>query len=826
MIDSINFSLLSPQLIKRMSAVEITKAELYDNDGFPLEGGVMDPHLGVIDPGLRCRRCGKSSSACFGHFGHLELIRPVINVLYVKLIYKILKATCRECSRVITTTPTIPKKCPFCSAEQKTIKFEKPYAFMENEKIITPRDIRERFEKIPDEELHLLGMTGGRPEWLIITLLPIPPVIMRPSITLETGVRSEDDLTHKLVDIIRINQRLKENIEIGAPEFIIEDLWELLQYHVATFFDNSLSGIPVSRHRSGRPLKTLADRLKSKEGRFRQNLSGKRVNFSARTVISPDPCISINEVGVPLVIAKDLTIPVLVQNINIEQCRELVLRGPNIWPGANYVIRSDGKKKKIAEENQEEIAKELAPGYTVERHIQNGDIVLFNRQPSLHRMSLMAHRVRVTPWRTFTLNLCVCPPYNADFDGDEMNLHVLQTEEAQVEAKLLMEVQRNIRSPRFGGPIIGCEHDHISGAYMLTTVGTELPREFTFQILSEIGLDVKLPKGKSFSGKEVFSFLLPKGLNIEFRANACIGCAHCKKKKCPYDAYVVIRNGKLKTGVIDTAAIGRETGKLIDVIEKEFGTDSVHHFIDNVSLLAIKYLEQKGFTIGLDDVDLTKDVIAQVHSNIESAKADAKKLIGKYETGQLEPLAGMDIKESLEAYIRQVFANAMGSIGEIVSKSAQKNCAIIMARSGARGSVVHLTQLSACVGQENVLGERIHRGYKDRTLSHFSKGNISAEACGFVASSFKSGLNPFEFFFDAVSGRESLMDKSLRTRHSGYLERRLMNALQDLKVEYDGTVRDNRKVIIQFIPGEDKIDPSKSDWGTLDIRAIIQSVLR
>ena len=286
-IKSIDFNLLSPQMIKKIAVVELTKADLYDNDGFPLEGGIMDPRLGVIDPGLRCRTCGLTMDACMGHFGYIELIRPVVHVLYAKLIYKLLKIICSSCSKLISTSATTQiKKCPHCSAEQLPIKFEKPYGFLEGETQLTNLQVRERFEKISDEDVKLLGIMGGRPEWLLITVFPVPPVLVRPSITLETGERSEDDLTHKLVDIVRINQRLRDNISIGAPDFIIGDLWELLQYHVATYFDNELSGIPAARHRSGRPLKTLADRLKSKEGRFRHNLAGKRVNFSARSVIS------------------------------------------------------------------------------------------------------------------------------------------------------------------------------------------------------------------------------------------------------------------------------------------------------------------------------------------------------------------------------------------------------------------------------------------------------------------------------------------------------------------------------------------------------------
>ena len=273
---------------------------------------------------------------------------------------------------------------------------------------------------------------------MILTALSVPPVTVRPSITLESGDRSEDDLTHKLVDVLRINQRLRENRDAGAPQLIVEDLWELLQYHVTTYFDNQTSGIPPARHRSGRPLKTLVQRLKGKEGRFRSNLSGKRVNFSARTVISPDPILSINEVGVPVEAARELTVPVHVQSYNSEIVKQWVKRGPTplgplgeYAPGVNYVIRPDGRRIRVTEKNAEVVAEAVEIGYTVERQLVDGDIVLFNRQPSLHRMSMMAHEVRVMPHKTFRFNLAVCPPYNADFDGDEMNLHVLQSEEAR-----------------------------------------------------------------------------------------------------------------------------------------------------------------------------------------------------------------------------------------------------------------------------------------------------------------------------------------------------------------------------------------------------------
>jgi DNA-directed RNA polymerase subunit A' len=223
---------------------------------------------------------------------------------------------------------------------------------------------------------------------------------------LETGERSEDDLTHKLSDIIRANQRLWENLNAGAPEVIIEDLWDLLQYHVTTYFDNTITKVPPARHRSGQPLKTITERIKGKEGRIRKNLAGKRVNFSGRTVVSPDPYIAINEVGVPLEIAKIITVSESVTSMNMDRMKDLIRKGEE-HPGSNYVLRPDGKKKRVTSELKEELCNEIQPGYKIERHLQDGDVVLFNRHPSLHKQSLMAHYVRVLPNRTFRIHPAV-----------------------------------------------------------------------------------------------------------------------------------------------------------------------------------------------------------------------------------------------------------------------------------------------------------------------------------------------------------------------------------------------------------------------------------
>ncbi|MEA2004163.1 MAG: DNA-directed RNA polymerase subunit A', partial [archaeon] len=425
-IARIKFGLISPREYRNMSVTRIITADTYDEDGFPIDMGLMDPRLGVIDPGLRCKTCSGRAGECPGHFGHIELVAPCVHVGFAKQIRNILRSTCRSCSRLLLdhvakkeyieqiaalrsqgqTIDSLTEQvfgeaskvdvCPYCGEHQLKVAYEKPTTYYEDGNKLLPSDIRAWFEHIPDEDLPVFGMDPGnaRPEWMIMTVLPVPPVTVRPSITLQTGQRSEDDLTHKLVDIIRINQRFQENKEAGAPQLIIEDLWELLQYHVTTFLDNSVSGIPPARHRSGRPLKTLSQRLKGKEGRFRGSLSGKRVNFSGRTVISPDPNLSINEVGVPDAVAKELTLTFKAVPRNIEELREYVRRGPDNHPGANYVVRTDGHRLKISDTTRDEIADMLEYGWFVDRHLKDGDIVLFNRQPSLHKMSIMAHEVK------------------------------------------------------------------------------------------------------------------------------------------------------------------------------------------------------------------------------------------------------------------------------------------------------------------------------------------------------------------------------------------------------------------------------------------------
>lgn len=843
-ISSITFGFFSPQQVKKMSSAKIVTPELYDKEGYPVDGGLMDVRLGVIDPGLKCKTCGSKLKECVGHFGYVELARPIIHIKFVPLILNFLRSTCRDCGHVLMPKAKIEKlraeldrlereggidarrrklkaiseslhgvaKCPHCNAKQYKIALEKPYTYLENEKRITPIEIRTRLERMPDEDCELLGLNPkfARPEWAVLTILSIPPVTIRPSITLESGERSEDDLTHKLGDIIRINQRLFENINAGAPEIIIEDLWDLLQYHITTFFDNSVAQLPPARHRSGQPLKTITERIKSKEGRIRHNLAGKRTNFSARTVISPDPMIALSEVGVPKIIAMKLTVPERVTEWNMAYLKKFVERGAGQYPGANYIVRPDGKKKKITDETKEQLLEELQPGYAVERHLLDGDIAIFNRQPSLHRMSMMCHRVRVLPDKTFRLNPAICHPYNADFDGDEMNLHIPQTEEARAEAEILMEVQTQLISPRYGLAVIGCVQDAISGNFLLTRE-TQMPYRDAVELLLSIGDQhwTKLPKKELVDGKEIMSCLLPPDFNFAGTSKA--------------GEEVSIVNGKLKAGTLDSANLGQGAGLLLRNIHKQYGEAFTVQFIHKLYKLALAILMRRGFSVSIADIDLPEEAVRKITEELNSAEDMVDELIKRYYSRELETFPGKTLEETLEMKILEVLNKVRNRTGKIVTDFGKQGTGCnVMTRSGARGNPINMAQMAACVGQQALRGRRIDKGYRGRTLSCFKENDLRSSARGFIRHGFRNGLLPAEFFFAAMTGRDSLMDTALRTPKSGYLYRRLANAMQDLRVEYDATVRDASSRIIQFQYGEDSIDVSKSEGGTINTAKIVR----
>ncbi|MBW2966803.1 DNA-directed RNA polymerase subunit A', partial [Candidatus Woesearchaeota archaeon] len=288
---------------------------------------------------------------------------------------------------------------------------------------------------------------------------------------------------------------------------------------------------------------------------------------------------------------------------------------------------------------------------------------------------------------------------------------------------------------------------------------------------------------------------------------------------------VIIKDGKLIQGVIDKNTIGGEAGLMLRSIHKRYGEDKTIKILGNIFRLGIKVLLKRGFTTDIVDSDIPENARIRIKELLNKAEDDVNGLINLYHQGKLEVFPGRTAKETLELKILEILNRVRNETGKVVMEYSKKRThSLIMAESGARGNNLNIAQMAAVIGQQALRGKRIEKGYVGRTLSHFRRGDLSPEAHGFISSGFKSGMSPFEFFFGAITGRDSLMDTALRTPKSGYLYRRLANAMQDLRVEYDGTVRDASGKIIQFSYGEDGIDVSKSESGKINVQSVMAGV--
>ena len=695
----------------------------------------------------------------------------------------------------------------------------------ERKQVITAEKALSIVKNISDEDCHILGLDPehAHPSWFILQVMPVPPHPVRPSVAFDSSTRSEDDLTVKLMEIVRTNKNLQRQEQNGAPQHVIGEFTELLQYHIMTFMDNTVAGMPRAITRSGRPIKSISERLKGKAGRIRGNLMGKRVDFSARTVITPDPNLMLDELGVPWSIALNMTYPERVTPYNIKRLERLVENGPHPPPGetgAKYIIREDGQRmdlrflKKASD-------KRLEYGYSVERHMINGDCVLFNRQPSLHKMSIMGHRVRIMPYSTFRMNISVTPPYNADFDGDEMNMHLPQSMETRAEVQELMMVPKMIVSPQANKPVMAIVQDTLLASRLMTKRDTFITKDVFMNILMWLeNWDGKVPKPAIlkpeplWTGKQVFTMFIPDVSLIRTSAWA--------KDNDPgdfsvEDTGVRIERGELITGILCKKSLGSGGGGLIHVIWEEWGPTAARGFVSQVQWLLNYWLLQHGFTVGISDTIADDATMHSINETITKAKMDVKAVIQLAQNKELEMQPGMTLQQSFEQKVNQILNKARDDAGNSAQASLDDTNNVKMTvQAGSKGSFLNISQMIACVGQQNVEGKRIPFGFNGRSLPHFTKDDFGPESRGFVENSYLRGLTPQEFFFHAMGGREGLIDTAVKTSETGYIQRRLVKAMEDIIVKYDGTVRNSAGDVIQFLYGEDGMDATYVESQKLD----------
>jgi len=547
---------------------------------------------------------------------------------------------------------------------------------------------------------------------------------------------------------------------------------------------------------------------------------GKRVDFSARTVITGDPSISIDEVGVPRTIARNLTFPEMVTPFNIDHMRQLVENGPNFHPGAKYIIRDTGERVDLRFSTQDN-GKHLQPGYTVERHIVDGDVIIFNRQPSLHKMSMMGHKVKVMPYSTFRLNLSVTTPYNADFDGDEMNLHVPQSMEARAEIEEICMVPKQIISPQSNKPVMGIVQDTLCAIRKMTQRDLFLTHDLVMNIVLWVpDWDGKLPLPcilrpiPMWSGKQILSMILPK---VNYQGQHFTFDEADRAPISTNDAVVVIENGEILSGIICKKTVGTSGGGLIHLIWREHGPDAATMFFNGCQRVVGNWFIINSFSVGIGDTIADAGTMALISREIADAKSDVQKIIIQAQKNELQPEVGKTMRESFESKVDRKLDEARNTAGQRASETLkQDNNFKQMVIAGSKGSLVNLSQMTSCVGQQHVEGKRIPFGFKYRTLPHFTKDDYSPEARGFVENSYLRGLTPTEFFFHAMGGREGLIDTAVKTAETGYIQRRLVKALEDVMVKYDGTVRNAVGDIIQFRYGEDGMDACAVEFQRFD----------
>ncbi|NBR60512.1 DNA-directed RNA polymerase subunit A' [bacterium] len=826
-ITGIQFGITSPDEIRRRSVVEVVTDKTHQGSN-PVEGGIFDSRLGVIESGKICPTCKHTNLQCQGHFGHITLTRPVYLYQFLDYLIKTLNCVCLNCSGLIVvndgnedeyltselrgmdrlakirqdTVSFISKLkkdivCPKCGSELMK-KIEKRQGTVctlqgvrkdSDDPVILPSELVLRcLERLADKDIRILGFDPqySHPAWMVCTVLAVPPLTVRPPVVMDDNQRMDDDLSHKLIDIVRSNQKLRDQIDKGQSRDYIEQHTALLEFHVATYVDNDIKGMPPAAQRSGRPLKTLKSRLGAKTGRVRGNLMGKRVDFSARSVITPDANIDVDELGVPEEIARNLTKPETVTSYNRDRLMMYVRNGAK-YPGAKSVYLKEEKKTiSLRYVNPDMI--ELREGDIVHRHMIDGDRVLFNRQPSLHKGSMECHRVKVLPYSTFRLNVSATKPYNADFDGDEMNLHLPQSIAAETELERLASVLRLIISPRENAPIIQMVQDTLTGAFRISNPKISIPEHVAMNLVSRLKRSVGSfeRKNGNHTGMDVISTVFPL-MN--------------------FDERVTIKNGKLVKGLLKKGAFNTPSQGVLHVLYNDFGPERCGQFINEVQSIVTKFNMFTGFSTGSSDLISNIETAEFVAETLAEGRRRVQEIITDVHAGRFVNISGRTDGDELENQINNTLKDISAKISARVMESLPKeNRLVQMVEAGAKGSDLNITQMIALLGQQIIDGKRVQFTLQDRTLPHFTKFDDGIEARGFVESSFVHGLRPAEFFFHAMGGREGLIDTAVKTSDTGYIQRRMMKTMEDMRVTYDSTVRNNQGQIIQYRYGEDGID--------------------
>jgi DNA-directed RNA polymerase II subunit RPB1 len=845
-VKRVEFSVLSAKEIRNMAVVNVTECMLYER-GLPRMNSVLDQRFGTTDRRYVCGTCRHSLPTCPGHSGKIELAAPIYNPIFLDTVVRVLRTVCFFCSGLLNpqTQPPHTKhkakrrlaalaavsralgKCPHCQGVQPTynrVGLSIKKEFVKGKKVLSrddfasdaefefalqpffPSDALSILRNISDESAAKLGFLNSRgevqrPENLIMEVMLVPSTIMRPSIASSESsrTRGHDDLTLRLQDIVKTNNQLQLEMVGLKRSAQYEKLLDQMHAHLAVYIlnDTRFSKNPGGGVRST-SIRSIATRLKGKKGRIRGNLCGKRVDFSSRSVVSPDAALDIDQLGVPRVIAEKQTIPMTVTAQNLGHLRGLISRRK-----CNFVMLYGGRQSETVnikfstDERLAELTQVLKIGDVVERHLETDDVVLFNRQPSLHAYSLMAHRVVVLDdQRTFRLNVQTTTPYNADFDGDEMNMHVLQTVQARAEAQEIMAVSKNIISNQAGRPIISFIQDVLVASWLLSRRDYFFERERAMQIVAGLKSDAWMsfstvvpavvhPR-RLYTGKQLFSMLLPREFHMLPRANkAAIAPDRLSESNWLLDNVVLVRSGTLICGRLDKALLGSSAGGFVDLVARDFPDNAVE-FISDLQRLATGVMQYEGFTCAFKDTVISRQTHDRISSTLDSAFCKAASQNSQESA----------IVETLSMVVDKGATMAIAELRKRCSSDANgcgpngPNGLLDMVDSGSKGSNINMSQISGCVGMQMVCGQRIFAtgDVRGRTLPCYERGDHSPEAHGFVTNPYYVGIRPAEFYFHLMGGREGLVDTAVKTAQCGYISRRISKMIELAQASHTGSV--------------------------------------
>ena len=872
--------------IRRIAVVSITNASTTDH-GLPKAHGLMDARMGSTDRSILCQTC--HTPHCAGHFGMIEFPRRILLVGHIKRVVGLLRCVCVCCAQPLFSRETVAplldaagpgaierlkvvadfcrnkvSQCPSCGspavqfAEHNKIFIRKSVsedaaALMDDEerawhrRRFTPDDIYSIFEKIPEDTLKLLGMHPDKshPKCAVTNCILVLPPAQRPTLRVTDGGkgRGEDDMTVLYQDVIRARGDLETKLDKGSVED--DAVWtsfSKLQLACACLVRNTfrksveLPGVSSAVHGQRGAVRTMRDlehRLKGKTGRLRGTLNAKRTDFSARTVVGIDMVHDIWQLGVPRSRMKVLTIPVRITNFNLEEMQRRIMVGAQGDGGAVNILQPlEGQEPRMiflglmTADARMGLAASIRPGWIVERHMQEGDWVWFNRQPTLHKMNIQAFQIYPVDGLTFRLPLPCTRPFNADFDGDEMNMHVPQSIEAATEAQELMAVPFNMVSPSNTSTIIALVQESLVAWFRLTSRNVVLKGDAFMQLMAQIqhnprsslyadmprgknewtplGIPppaiLKSPKGPRWTGKQILQCLLPPTINVT-RPVRDGDIKDSSSWVGPKEDVVVIRKGELLLGRLCKSTLGGGPS-LVHTLWKDVGPWAAAKFVSDAQRVGNMWNQKDALCIGISDCILDDATIAEVDHLVATAMGKADAL----ETTHFPA----EVKEMRATGLMQ---DVLRAAGALVLKRMDENTALsTVVLSGSKGNALNLSQIMGVVGQQSIGGRRVQQRKTRlglRGLVCFPPNDRRPEALGFVATSYIQGQTESEFYHAMMAGREGIVATAIETATSGYNQRKMVKISEGQIVAYDRSVRISNADVVTFHYGGDDYDATK-----------------